>query len=142
MSSQPPSSAQILERAMEFEMISVEQLQCVLQHPPPDLVLLDVRTPDEHRQGVIPGSRLFPCDHDLVNLENTRIFAASFATRFRPEAFDPENRYVLICRTGPRTAIALEAFLHHNLAACELLGGVTAWRQRGLQLQPPAADIE
>ncbi len=134
------SPERILEKAMESEMISVEQLHCVLQNPPPHVVLLDVRTPVEHRQGVIPGSVLFPCDHDLENLQNTAIFAESFRARFRPEDFDPTRQYILICRTGPRTAIALDIFLCYNLAACELLGGVSEWQQKGLALQRPNSD--
>ncbi|MEO5355016.1 MAG: rhodanese-like domain-containing protein [Magnetococcus sp. XQGC-1] len=140
MSSQPLSPEQILANALDSEMISVEKLHLLIQNPLPQVVLLDVRTPLEHQQGVIPGSLLFPCDHDLDNLENTAIFRASFHERFRPDLFDPERCYILICRTGPRTAIALENFLRHDLPACELLGGVTEWRQKGFSLQPPAAN--
>ncbi|MEO5363814.1 MAG: rhodanese-like domain-containing protein [Magnetococcus sp. DMHC-8] len=141
MSTQDFPPERILAQAIDSEMISVEQLALLLQAPPPTLTLLDVRTPMEHRQGVIPGSVLFPCDHDLDNLENTTIFSASFRSRFKPEAFAPDRQYVLICRTGPRTAIALEAFLCYSLAACELLGGVTEWRKKGLALQLPNLDV-
>ncbi|MBF0182962.1 MAG: hypothetical protein HQM06_01035 [Magnetococcales bacterium] len=134
--SQPSDYQHILDKAIAAEMISVEQLHQLLQYAPlPQVTLLDVRTPSEQQQGIIPGSLLFPCDHDLQNLENTTIFSASFHANFHPEAFDPEQHYILICRTGPRTAIALEAFLHHNLIACELLGGITEWRQKGYSLQ-------
>ncbi|WP_130472766.1 rhodanese-like domain-containing protein [Candidatus Magnetaquicoccus inordinatus] len=132
------TAEQILKKAMDAEMISVEQLYQLLQNGPlPTVTLLDVRTPTEQQLGIIPGSVLFPCAHDLENLENTAIFSASFQENFHPENFDPEQYYILICRTGPRTAIALEAFLQHELVACELLGGITEWRQKGYTVQIP-----
>ncbi|MBF0584186.1 MAG: hypothetical protein HQL80_08130 [Magnetococcales bacterium] len=137
MSSHSLSTERILEKALESEMISAEQLHLLIQTPPPDLLWLDVRTPSEHRQGVIPGSVLFPCDHNLQNLEDTSVFISSFGKKFRPELFDNGKKYVLICRTGPRTAIALEMFLRHGLAACELLGGITEWRRQGLAVESP-----
>ncbi len=138
MTNQSVNTEQILEKAMEAEMISVEQLQQLLHNGPlPQVTLLDVRTPTEQAEGIIPGSHLFPCDHDLQNLDNTAIFSASFHDRFKPEAFNPQQRYILICRTGPRTAIALESFLNHDLSACELLGGITEWRQKGFAVHMP-----
>lgn len=137
MSSKSLPAEQILEKALESEMISVEQLRLLNAGNLPSVVLLDVRTITEQRLGVISGSVLFSCDHDLENLENTTIFSKSFHEKFSPELFDPQRHYILICRTGPRTAIALETFLNHNLAACELLGGVTEWKNLGLALQPP-----
>ncbi|MBF0161629.1 MAG: hypothetical protein HQL88_05000 [Magnetococcales bacterium] len=137
MSAFPLAPEQILEKALESEMISVEQLHHLLQARPPRVVLLDVRTAQEHRLGVIPGSRMLPCDHDLDNLENMAIFSDSFRERFRPEQFDPADRHILVCRTGPRTAVALAAFLQHDLPACEVLGGITEWQRKGLPLQLP-----
>ncbi|MBF0096347.1 MAG: rhodanese-like domain-containing protein [Magnetococcales bacterium] len=138
MTNQAVNSEQILAKAMAAEMISVEQLQQLLHNGlPPQVTLLDVRTPTEQAQGIIPGSQLFPCDHDLQHLENTAVFSASFHDKFSPDAFDPQHEYILICRTGPRTAIALESFLEHELIACELLGGITEWRQKGFAVQVP-----
>ena len=140
VSKQPLSAEQILENSLESEMISAEQLQRLNQAQLSNVVLLDVRTTIEHHQGVISGSALFPCDHDLENLENTTIFEKNFHERFQPEQFDQKQRYILICRTGPRTAIALETFLKHGFMTCELLGGVTEWQRLGLPLQP--VDIQ
>ncbi|MBF0461646.1 MAG: hypothetical protein HQL87_09640 [Magnetococcales bacterium] len=136
MSQQPLAAASILERAMATGMISAQQLHHLLHASLPRVVLLDVRTPVEHQQGIIPGSVLFPCDHDLSSVKNMAIFTKSFGEKFRPEAFDPTCHYVLICRTGPRMAVALEIFLRHHFTACELLGGVTEWQRQGLALQP------
>ncbi|MBF0623917.1 MAG: hypothetical protein HQL82_03820 [Magnetococcales bacterium] len=118
---------EILAKALFNEMISVHQLHKVISANPLRVVLLDVRTAIEHQEGVIPRSTLFPCDHNLENREDTGPFSHSFHARFRPEAFDPETRYVLICRSGPRTAIALARFLECGLQACELIGGTIEW---------------
>lgn len=131
------SAEQILEKALDAEMISVEQLHLLVSARLPTVILLDIRTHQEHRQGILSGSVLFPCAHDLDNLENTLPFSRDFHKKFRPEAFDRTHQYILICRTGPRTAIALETFLQHDLAACELLGGITEWQNKGLTLHPP-----
>ncbi|OSM02151.1 rhodanese-like domain-containing protein [Magnetofaba australis] len=128
----------ILDKAMATEMISVEQLKRIVRAlPHAQVVLLDVRTGEEHDEGVIPGSTLYPCDHDLIDRENTAPFTADFDNKFDPTQFDADTRYILICRTGPRTEIALERFLDAELQACELIGGVNAWREQGLCLAPP-----
>lgn len=142
MSSLPASPEHILEKALESEIISAEQLHTLIQSPPPNLIWLDIRTPIEQKQGIIPGSTLFPCDHNLQNLEDTTIFTESFCKKFMPETFDTEKCYILICRTGPRTGIALEIFLRHNLPACELLGGITEWQRLGLAVCPPNSGVE
>ncbi len=136
MSENQHDAETILEKALDNEMISAQQLLELIRSRPSRVVLLDIRTEIEQRQGVIPGSMLFPCDHNLENLEDTSIFNRSFHQRFKPEGFDAGQRYVLICRTGPRTAIALATFLAHDLQACELLGGVTEWVNKGFELDP------
>lgn len=137
MSNPSLSAEQVIKKSLDSEMISADQLYALMQSKPAHLVLLDVRTELEYKQGVIPGSKLFPCNHDLDNLENTVPFSADFHQKFSPDLFDQKNVYVLICRTGPRTAIALETFLEHELLAFELLGGVTEWSRLGYQLQDP-----
>ncbi|NGZ07668.1 MAG: hypothetical protein G8237_15095 [Magnetococcales bacterium] len=125
---------EIQSKALFNEMISAEQLQRLLQLAPGDMVLLDLRTETEHRTGVIPGSRLFPCDHNLDNREDTGPFQHCFAQTFDPALFSPEQWYVLICRSGPRTAIALEYFQNADLPACELIGGIQEWTRQGYLL--------
>jgi len=129
----------ILTRALFNEMLSVAQLHRLLEQAPPEMVLLDLRTPIEHQEGIIPGSRLFPCDHNLIDRQDTDPFRRSFSANFEPEQFDPQHWHVLICRSGPRAAIALEAFQEHDLKACELIGGIQEWLQQGLTLVPPPA---
>lgn len=130
---------EIGRKALFNEMISVEQLHRIVQAPPPEAVLLDLRTPVEQREGVIPGSVLLPCDHNLENRQDTEPFRRSFDRLFDPLRFDREKWYILICRSGPRTAIALPYFLDHGLQACELIGGVMEWTRQGHELIAPSA---
>ena len=131
----PDKAKKILEKALDMEIISAQQLREISAAKLSHIRLLDVRTPQEQAQGVIPGSDLFPCDHNLENPENTAIFNNDFHHRFAPELFSDQFLYILICRTGPRTAIALDTFLKHHIPACELLGGTTEWQRLGFQLE-------
>ena len=82
------------------------------------LVLIDVRTPAEHGEVHIEGSRLMPLDR-LVAGE-----VKSAATG---------DGCVLVCRSGKRAEQAMKTL---EGAGCETLavleGGVTAWEQAGL----------
>ncbi|MBF0631280.1 MAG: rhodanese-like domain-containing protein [Magnetococcales bacterium] len=131
-----PDVNQIIEKSLFNEMISVEQLHTVITAEPDSVVLLDIRCPQEHHEGIIPGSWLFPNEHNLDNRNDTGIFRNSFKRLFKPEKFDADRRYVLVCRSGPRTEIALETFLEHGFSACELIGGVMEWTRMGYPLTP------
>lgn len=124
----------IIKKSLFSEMISAEQLHVIVETKPVGVVLLDVRTEIEFQEGVIPGSHLYPCDHNLENREDMARFLASFEATFRKEQFDPKIGYILICRSGPRTEIALAAFLQHGLQACELMGGVEEWKRQNYSL--------
>ncbi|MBF0272840.1 MAG: hemerythrin domain-containing protein [Magnetococcales bacterium] len=134
----------ILEKALFNEMISAAQLQRIIDMAPPEVVLLDLRTETEHREGIISGSRLYPCDHNLIDRQDTEPFRRSFEATFSPEQFNPDHWYVLICRSGPRAAIALEIMQQHDLKTCELVGGIQEWTRQGFPLvamdAPPLSD--
>lgn len=57
-----------------------------------DVVLLDVRTAGEHRQGAIKGA---------INLD---IMSADFHSKVAE--FDPQKTYLVYCRSGSRSAQA------------------------------------
>ena len=128
------SAERTLTRAMDTEMISAEQLQLLSNAGIPSVVPLDIRSDTEIMEGVIPGSTLFPCDHDQVDRKNTAIFSRCFHEKFKRENFDSDNQYILICRTGHRTAIALDVMLRNGLQCCELLGGIVEWKRHGFPL--------
>ncbi|MEO5345988.1 MAG: hemerythrin domain-containing protein [Magnetococcus sp. YQC-9] len=127
---------EIAKKALFNEMISVQHLHRALELGKPGMVVLDLRTQTEQNEGVIVGSELFSCDHNLVDRLDTAPFRRSFISHFDPERFDPEALHVLICRSGPRAAIALEYFQESDLKACELIGGIQEWTRQGYPLVP------
>ena len=86
------------------------------------VALLDVRTPVEHEEMHIAGSRLMPLD----KLDPAAVKAAAAGN----------DSCVLICLSGKRAA---QAFDQLRAAGCENLaileGGLTAWEAAGLPLE-------
>jgi rhodanese-related sulfurtransferase len=86
------------------------------------VALIDVRTPVEHEEMHIAGSRLMPLD----KLDAAAVKAAAAGN----------DSCVLICRSGKR---AEQAFEKLRAAGCENLavleGGVTDWESAGLPLE-------
>ena len=78
------------------------------------LVLLDVRTTGENRQGHIPDSLHIPL-HEL----NSRL----------PELESYRHREIVVyCATGARSVIATHLLQKHGFNAANLRGGFSAWR--------------
>ncbi|MBF0371220.1 MAG: hemerythrin domain-containing protein [Magnetococcales bacterium] len=127
---------EIVHKALFNEMISAGQLHQVVAAPPGNVVLIDLRTETEQLEGIIPGSHLYPCDHNLENRQDTGPFEACFGATFDADRFDADKWYVLICRSGPRTEIALEKFLDEGLKACELIGGIEEWKRQNYPVSP------
>ena len=133
-------SQNILDKALFNEMISTDQLKKIVDSPPTGAVIVDLRSEMEQQEGIIPSSHLYPCDHNLKNRQDTTIFSDFFNHIFDPAHFDPEKYYILICRSGPRTAIALEIFIDNGLKACELVGGIEEWKRQQYPLVPVDAS--
>ncbi len=82
--------------------------------------LLDVRMPDENRQGRIPGSKLIP----LNELEN------------RLGEMDKDKPLIVYCRSGNRSSIALGILKDKGFTnAAHIAGGFMAWSQSGLPVE-------
>ncbi|MBF0448942.1 MAG: bacteriohemerythrin [Magnetococcales bacterium] len=124
----------IIDTALFNEMISASQLYEIVLAEVEDAIILDIRTTTEQQEGIIPGSTLYPCDHNLENRQDTGPFNRCFSSHFRRDQFDETKRYFLVCRSGPRTEIALEAFLENQLMACELIGGLEEWKRQRFPL--------
>jgi rhodanese-related sulfurtransferase len=85
----------------------------------PGVQLVDVRQTEEYAQGHLQGARLLPLDAwpgCLTELE-----------RSRP--------VLLYCRSGRRSARALELLLRNGYEAGHLAGGILAWEAAGLPLE-------
>lgn len=99
--------------------ITPNSLHDLLQHSH-RISLLDVRTPVEHEEIHIPGSRLMPLDR----LDPAQV-----------KALDSEQ-CVLICRSGQRAGQAFEKLQAAGCANLAILeGGVSAWESAGLPVE-------
>lgn len=87
----------------------------------PEVVVLDIRTPEEVAAGAIPGARVFD------------FYSATFQTDIGQ--LDRDTAYLVYCRSGNRSAQATQ--LMKNLGftdVYELEGGILAWANAGLAL--------
>ncbi len=76
-----------------------------------DAVLLDVRTPQEYRAARVPNSLLIPVD-DL---------------RFKFKELDKSKKYLVMCRSGNRSAFATYALRQLGFDAYNIVGGILNW---------------
>jgi rhodanese-related sulfurtransferase len=90
-----------------------------------DVQLIDVRQPHEHEAGRIAGDRLI----ELALLPD------------RATTLDRDRPIVFYCRSGARSAMATEAFAQAGYRAHNLAGGLLAWRQAGLPLEPEGGTV-
>jgi rhodanese-related sulfurtransferase len=82
--------------------------------------ILDVRTPDERRQGYIAGSTLIPMD-----------------TVERRIAEVPKNRPVLVyCAVGARSRVVAQALARHGYGEVyNMQDGIYGWYRNGFAIQ-------
>jgi hydroxyacylglutathione hydrolase/adenylyltransferase/sulfurtransferase len=90
-----------------------------------EIQLVDVREGYEVEAGRIEGSR---------HIELERLAAqAETIERGRPVLF--------YCRIGARSGMAANAFRRAGYEAYSLTGGLTAWHERGLPLEPDDGTV-
>jgi rhodanese-related sulfurtransferase len=82
--------------------------------------LVDVREPYEHEAGRIAGD---------VHIELDKLAGEA-------ERLDRDRPVVFYCRTGSRSAMAAQAFGSAGLEAHNLAGGLEAWVEEGLPIEP------
>src|SRR5438128_12585336 len=82
--------------------------------------VVDVRTDVEFEAGHIPGSRHIPVA-DIQRESST---------------LDREKPVVLYCRSGNRSGPAADAFAASGWDAHSIEGGLVAWDEAGLELEP------
>ena len=80
--------------------------------------LVDVRTPQEYAEGHVPGA---------VNIDlQSPQFADDLAT------LDPAGTYAVYCRSGNRSAVAVEQMTAMGFtSAYDLAGGFVDWQEAG-----------
>jgi rhodanese-related sulfurtransferase len=90
-----------------------------------DVQLIDVREPYEWEAGRLPGAR-------HIELERLASKAATI---------DRERPVVFYCRVGARSGMAASAFRRAGYDARSMDGGITAWAERGLPLDPDDGHV-
>ena len=93
--------------------ISVEDLKAKLDKKE-KFILLDVREQNEYDLAKIPGSRLIP----LGTLPD------------RAKELDKSQPIVVHCRSGGRSAKAVQFLIGEGFKAVNVEGGITAWSER------------
>jgi phage shock protein E len=76
-------------------------------------VLLDVRSPEEHRDGHIPGSQLLPL-HEL-------------AFRAKELPADKSTPLIVYCLSGARSRAAATQLVRAGYSEVYDMGGITSW---------------
>lgn len=94
-----------------------EVIERLNQKPRP--YLLDVRQPDEYRQGHIPGAKLIP----LSELPK------------RARELPKDREIVCICRSGNRSASAAKHLASAGYSAVNMSGGMIAWSRNSLPVK-------
>jgi rhodanese-related sulfurtransferase len=90
-----------------------------------DAQLVDVRTPPEYDASRIEGARHITLD-ELEASTNQ---------------LDKGHPVVFYCRTGERSAMAADAFRASGWDAYSIGGGLVAWAEHGLPLEPKGAEV-
>ena len=98
--------------------ISVAELKTLLDSSSDELVLLDVRMPQEAEIATIPGAVLVPLDQieNGTAIEQVRALAAG-------------KRLYAHCKLGGRSAKALIALKREGIEGINVSGGIDAWSQ-------------
>ena len=85
-----------------------------------NLLILDVRQPDEYQAGHVPGSTLVPLDQLALRLDEL--------PRDRP--------IVAMCRSGNRSGVAAGLLKRAGFTnVANLKGGMIAWQKQGLPVE-------
>jgi rhodanese-related sulfurtransferase len=91
-----------------------------------EIQLVDVRQRHEHEAGRIAGGRLI----ELGNLSA------------EAHAIDQGRPVVFYCRSGARSAMATQAFSEAGYEAHNMAGGLLAWDEAGLPLEPDGGYVD
>ena len=109
---------------LNIQEIDSQQLTALLEDGPEDLLLVDVRTPAEMAQGMLPGAQAVPMHLVPLRLDQWR----------------NQKKIVVYCRTGARSAQVCAFLQQHGIdRAINLRGGIVDWYRRGLPIETPSA---
>ena len=87
--------------------------------------LVDVRAAGEHQAGHIPGD-------ELITFDELKDRAGELPT---------DSPVVLYCRGGDRSGAAVQALRASGYDAYSIEGGLLAWSEQGLPIEPPDGHV-
>jgi rhodanese-related sulfurtransferase len=90
-----------------------------------EAILVDVREPHEWEAGRVAGARHIQMEH-----------LASHA-----HEVPRDKRVIFQCRLGVRSAMATQAFRSEGYDAWSMAGGIVAWDEAGLPLEPAGGRV-
>ncbi len=101
--------------------VSVEQARALVDQPKPDLVVLDVRTPEEFAQGHLAGAK------------NLNVMAPDFEQQVAQ--LDRGKTYLVYCRSGNRSARAVQAMTRLGFTRISHMSqGILGWQAKQFPL--------
>ncbi len=107
-----------------IRLVSATEGAAIQESPPEDLVILDVRTPEEFDAGHLDGAIMLD------------FYEPDFADRLAE--LDPDVPYLLYCRSGNRSGQTAEILRDLGFSdVADVDGGVVAWADAGLPLTTP-----
>ena len=118
-----PIAQLLAEAAAAVPFMALDELNRRLAGKPNDLMVLDVREREAFEAGHIPGARHMP--------------RGQLELRVNDELTDPTLRIVVCCEFGKISTLATRTLRELGfLRAVALDGGMKAWRDDGLPLEP------
>ena len=107
-----------------IQEIDAEQLLSWQQTSGDEFLLVDVRSPAEMAQGMLPGAAAVPMHLVPLKLDEWR----------------NAGKVVFYCRTGARSAQVCAFLQQHGIdQAINLRGGILDWQRRGQPVEIPQA---
>ncbi|AFY39079.1 Rhodanese-like protein [[Leptolyngbya] sp. PCC 7376] len=109
-------------RSLKTERLTVPELK---QLPQDDLLIIDVRTPDEYAAEYIPNSILIPIQDIEAGFGLKKI--ETEIIKFQANK-NQSPKIILYCQTGPRSIRAFETLqTEFDIEILVLTGGMRAW---------------
>lgn len=124
---QKKAAEMVAEAKQRVENLSPEQVAQEMEQG--KVVLIDLRESEERsQQGVIPNALHAP--------RGMLEFYADATTPYHRAEFDPEQRIVLHCASGGRSALAADTLQQMGYTrVAHLDGGIKAWKERGYPVE-------
>lgn len=110
--------------AAGVRVVSAADAAATIDEAPADLVVLDVRTPEEFAEGHIEGATMLDFYRDDFGEQLAQL--------------DPDVPYVVYCRSGNRSSQTREMMVELGFSDVEDVdGGILAWAGAGLPIVTP-----